>query len=526
MGNKLKVFIVEDELLIRDTLRNLLVKFEEEYQVIYAGEASDGEIALSMIQEIKPDILLTDIKMPFMDGLTLAKYAKELFPWIHVVIISGFQDFNYLQESISIGVEGYLTKPIHPDDLSEVIDRIKKNRAKKLLEQSAPKQQEKMINFEYYKEHFINKLLHGKYSADELFEREEDLNFIFMGKSFTVLSVKLTPVSQQKSFYHQLITLFSDLFQEDKQVFLTILDDFTMTGIISGNSVKDSVNKAYYVADIIQYELQKNAIQDFLIGIGSSTNRLSELVSILQATISKVMLQPYSDHHIVEITMNSKPIKNAQKKLKKMLEKDTLDLQEILDQIEKELSFEKNESPTIYKSILDTLLSYIKQLDEEAYFTVSQEYTANQLEMISQTAPLFKLTARLLLEEINKIKVNRKKKTNWTRADGIIEQCIAYLEKNFDDPNISLQSMAERLKISPAYLSTIFSQNKNITFIECLTAIRMDHAAILLETTSKKIIDITFEVGYNDPNYFSFTFKKRTGLTPKEFRKKLQLSGG
>ena len=224
--------------------------------------------------------------------------------------------------------------------------------------------------------------------------------------------------------------------------------------------------------------------------------------------------------------MNSKPIKNAQKKLKKMLEKDTLDLQEILDQIEKELSFEKNESPTIYKSILDTLLSYIKQLDEEAYFTVSQEYTANQLEMISQTAPLFKLTARLLLEEINKIKVNRKKKTNWTRADGIIEQCIAYLEKNFDDPNISLQSMAERLKISPAYLSTIFSQNKNITFIECLTAIRMDHAAILLETTSKKIIDITFEVGYNDPNYFSFTFKKRTGLTPKEFRKKLQLSGG
>lgn len=518
----LKVFIVEDELLIRESLRNLLVTYEEPHQIVYAGEASDGEIALSMMREIKPDILLTDIRMPFMDGLTLAKYAKELFPWLHVVIISGHQDFEYLQEAITVGVDGYLTKPILSKELDDVLKRIRGKREKKLLEQSNPLNQEIMIDFEYYKEHFVKKLKEGKYSADDLFEREKRLTITFVGKTFTILTAKLEPLSANKPFYYQLITRFSELFQADDHVLLTIFDNFTMVGIIAGNSFKESLNKAYYVADIIQYELRKQAIETFLIGIGSTTNRLSELASAIQKSEDALALTSFSpQQQIVELTVPSSRVpKEFSVTLMKLLEAESLNIPEILKDIETIQITDKTANPLILnQAILDTFFLWIKQMDETSYDELTQEYSSSNLEMICQTPTLFKLTSRLLLEEVERLKKQERTDGAHSRADLLIQKCVDYLRENYNNPNLSLQFLADHLELSPAYLSTIFSQIEGITFIDYLTNIRMEQAKKLLTETQHKIIDITFEIGYNDPNYFSFTFKKRNGLSPKEYRK-------
>lgn len=518
----LKVFIVEDELLIRNSLRTILTKYEQSYGIVYAGEASDGEIALSMMREIKPDILLTDIRMPFMDGLTLAKYAKDLFPWLHVIIISGYQDFPYLQEAISIGVEGYLTKPIHEEELCEVIQRARINHEKMLMDQTDPSKQEKMIDFEYYKEHFFHKLKDGKYSPNELFDRQNRLNFIFIGKYFTILVARLKPTAKDSSLYHQLITRFSELFHADNQVLLTIFDDFTMTGIIAGNHLEESLNKAYYVADIIQYELHKYPEMTFLIGIGSQTNRVSELGGLLQKhqeTLALTNDQP--SQPIIELTVPSTkiPVEIANSFMP-LLEPETLDIAALLNKIEQLRATAANVSDSTFnQAILDTIFLWIKQLDEAVCQALQQEYTDDKLDTICQTPTLFKLTSRLLLEELAQLKRQQKNPEYLSKTDKIVQQCVDYLKENYDDPNLSLQSLADYLKISPAYLSTIFSQNKQVTFIEYLTCIRMEQAKKLLAETNHKIIDITFFVGYNDPNYFSFTFKKRNGLSPKEFRK-------
>ena len=117
-----KVFLVDDEIVVREGIR---FNFPwDETQFVLAGEAPDGEIALSMLQDIKPDILITDIRMPFMDGLALCRHVTRTMPWIYIIILSGYDDFAYAREAISVGVKEYLLKPVSGQELRVVLDRI------------------------------------------------------------------------------------------------------------------------------------------------------------------------------------------------------------------------------------------------------------------------------------------------------------------------------------------------------------------------------------------------------------------
>ena len=98
-----QIFVVEDELLIRQSIRNAVEKMQGPY--VFCGEASDGEMALSMMQDLMPDILLTDIRMPFLDGFGLIRHAKAMMPWLKTVIISGYGDFEFAQKAITLGVD-------------------------------------------------------------------------------------------------------------------------------------------------------------------------------------------------------------------------------------------------------------------------------------------------------------------------------------------------------------------------------------------------------------------------------------
>ena len=119
----LKVFLVEDESVIRDGLRDGIPW--QQYGFTLVGTASDGEVALPQIRKLRPDILITDIKMPFMDGLTLSRIVTEELPETKTIIISGYDDFEYAQQAIAIGVEQYLLKPISKGALLKALRAIK-----------------------------------------------------------------------------------------------------------------------------------------------------------------------------------------------------------------------------------------------------------------------------------------------------------------------------------------------------------------------------------------------------------------
>ena len=137
----MKVFLVDDEIAIRENLRNSFPWEQNGFQLV--GEAPDGEMALPMIRDLNPDILLTDIRMPFMDGMELCAQVKRVLPWIGVVILSGYDDFAYARQAISLGVKEYLLKPITADELGEALKRVaaritEERRAASLRRDAAP----------------------------------------------------------------------------------------------------------------------------------------------------------------------------------------------------------------------------------------------------------------------------------------------------------------------------------------------------------------------------------------------------
>ena len=120
-----KVFLVDDEVVVREGIRSSFPW--EASGFVLAGEAPDGEIAWSLMQEIKPDILITDIRMPFMDGLTLSGKTAQAMPWVSTIILSGFDEFSYAKKAISLGVKEYLLKPVSALELQQALERISRH---------------------------------------------------------------------------------------------------------------------------------------------------------------------------------------------------------------------------------------------------------------------------------------------------------------------------------------------------------------------------------------------------------------
>lgn len=163
----IKIFLVEDEMIIRRGIKNSIEWEKEGYQ--FVGEASDGELAFPMILREKPDIVLTDIKMPFMDGLELSRLIRKELPETKILILSGYDEFEYAKEAIRIGITDYLLKPISSMRLLEVLDDVRRKieqerEEKELLAQYQKEMQE---NLEHEKEKFLNVFLQGTLSVGD-----------------------------------------------------------------------------------------------------------------------------------------------------------------------------------------------------------------------------------------------------------------------------------------------------------------------------------------------------------------------
>ena len=183
----LKVFLAEDEVIIRETIKKMIPWEELGFELV--GEAADGEMALPVIIRQKPDLLLTDIKMPFMDGLTLAKLAKKEIPELKIVILSGYDDFNYAKQAISIGVEDYLLKPITKNALIERLTEIR-NRYEHEKNQKEYYEKFKREMQAYEKNSnrdFFEALVSGSADMMEVYRKAEKLGLDIVSEAYNIL---------------------------------------------------------------------------------------------------------------------------------------------------------------------------------------------------------------------------------------------------------------------------------------------------------------------------------------------------
>ena len=191
----LKIFLVEDESIMRDGLRDNMPWQQFGYE--FVGEASDGEMALPLIRKSRPDVLLTDIKMPFMDGLTLSRIVAKEFPNMKIIILSGHDDFDYARQAIQIGVEQYILKPVTRETMKKVLlevrDKIESEKEKKIY---LEKFQSEMQEYEQMsRRNFFEKVFSGQMPVQDIYSEMEKLSINLDGPCFNLVMVS----AQKKS---------------------------------------------------------------------------------------------------------------------------------------------------------------------------------------------------------------------------------------------------------------------------------------------------------------------------------------
>ncbi|NLC79020.1 MAG: response regulator, partial [Ruminococcaceae bacterium] len=186
-----KVFLAEDEIVVREGLRNNIAW--EQYGFTCVGDAADGEMALPLIRQLKPDLLITDIKMPFMDGLALSAFVRRELPDTHIIIISGYDDFKYAQQAISMGVDEYLLKPITRANMAGILASLQKKLEdeREMKDYMLKFRQETQEYEQFARRRFFEKLVQGKLSAQEIYQGAEALGIDITARSYNIVMLSL-----------------------------------------------------------------------------------------------------------------------------------------------------------------------------------------------------------------------------------------------------------------------------------------------------------------------------------------------
>lgn len=414
----MKVFLVDDEVVVREGIRESFPWEETPYTLV--GEAPDGEMAIPMIRDTNPDIVITDIKMPFMDGLELCRTLRSQMPWIGIIVLSGYDEFEYARQCIRLGVREYLLKPINATDLREVLDKVSKQleEERKALEHAASLRARMGSDGKFLKEKLIGSLF-----ADEAVEEDaknvlkelSSMGCQTTASCYVVIDAAFTPTGKGQE-------AAAALAEASEGIVMSSAGKNGTRLLILGKTLDDAEEQAYAFATSLARELERCECSEIRIGIGEIVETPEEILQSFKTA-----------RHIRHLL--------------------------------------------------------VRRTDEQSLI--------------------------MGVREMGDVADDKK-------VSSIIGDAKLYMAQNFANPNLMLQDVARAVSMSKSRFSTVFSQQNGQTFTEYLIYLRLSKAKELLRGTDQKSSQIARDVGYNDAHYFSYIFKKNTGMTPSEYRVQYQ----
>lgn len=479
-----KVFIVEDEAAIRNRIKNWT--FWNEGKFCLVGDAGDGEIALKRIQNNLPDILLTDIRMPFMDGLELARQIKLRYPQVHIVLLSGYNDFEYARQAIKIGVDEYVMKPITPDKLRQVLNEIAENlRIEQIKEvqdiQSQSVREGLQTNAEMW---FAYALCHGQLDTDMAIKKAKE-------------EYHLDLLAQ----YYCVIRLCGDVKEELLQATSTMRfrrEDGTYCCILMEKSVRRIDEKLTALEEECHRQLVHllvGSIQNKITGIARSYQEITSTENTHQI-ISGDLMQ--FDRECVTDFLQSGTV----------------------DQVEAFIApFGANETfhsnlfrYFIMTSVMAEATSFIHQLEGQPKEVLSESFSldAARLQQLDEWETLD------FIRRILKKTVQYRDSAN-SRVS-TVQKSLYYIGEHLSKCDLSLNEVAEYVGWSPNYFSSQFKKAVGVNFVKFVTEKRLEQAKQLLQTSNKPICEIAELVGFGTVPYFNTVFKRNLSITPNDYR--------
>lgn len=537
--NEIKVFLVEDEMVIRRGIKNSIDWEKEGY--IFCGEASDGELAYPMIIKEKPDILITDIRMPFMDGLELCKLVKKELPNIKILILSGYDEFDYAKEAIRLGVTEYLLKPISSGKLLEALNGVSESiRREKEDKDLVRKYMEEMReNTEHEKQKFFEQMIAGNLSMADALETGKKYEMNLSAGMYNLLLFRFTLGKENRKsgeLLGEAEYAIEKLTERLEYVFEFQRGVEGWAFLLMADNEEQMSERVKELSKDLEEIMKNYSTIAYFGGIGQPVARLREieesfreaeraLAARFTMELNRIisvedirMAQNVDTLDDIEITSFGE-IEKTRTMLEKFLNNGAEDeIDEFVDVYINELPEENLKSVLMRQYIIMdayiVMMSFCEKIEGiEGEMQAQSEELKNSMKTI-QTLEEIKNYIRMLLKKI----IGVRDTISGRRYSDIIEIAKDQIRKTYMSDEISLNTIAAEVGMSPSYFSSIFSKEMGKTFVEYLTEIRMDRAKELLMCSSMKTSEIGYEVGYKDPHYFSYIFKKTQNCTPKEFR--------
>lgn len=556
-----KLLLVDDEEDVREGLLREIDWNGCGYEII--GTAENGREALEAVDKLQPDVVVTDIQMPFLNGLQLSEGIREQFPTIKIIILTGYDEFQYAQKAVKLHIDEYVLKPFSSQELVNVLVKVKGS----MDEEQAQRENVHLLQEHYrsslpvLKEVFLASLFARKVSRKEIEEKSKLYDLPLFGSQFMLSVISLdTPC-----------TFRSNLKEEEPAIRQSLQRDAEVPQ--QSLSLKDTGDSrlqlfaVYNIAEEIAYKRQLGLViihneEVVLISCDGSPDMepirrrtLLALEEVRQSVerylrftvtagagtvIHSLEEAPYAykdaiaalDYRVilgsnriiciddVEMRMKEKLCFDHWKEeaLTRCLKVGTAEeLREMLDSLFQGLTEAHISVKDFQIYVMEMLIALMKVArdagqaadaavgDELASFGRIREF--RHMEEAKQW--MLRLCARLMRH------IAADRQTSYKK---LVQAAAAFVEANYQNSELSITMMCGHLHISAGYFSSIFKKETKMTFVNYLLQLRMEKAKQYLRSTDWKTFEIAEQVGYSDPNYFSYSFKKYAGISPKQYR--------
>ena len=525
-----KVILVDDEEEVREAIRKRINW--EEIGFTVAGTAENGEEALELAEACEPDVIMTDIQMPFMDGLTLIRKLKEKIPDLRSVIFSGYDDFEFAKEAIRLEAEEYILKPVDADELRNIFSRIRE----RLDEQIRQRRNVEQLN-RYYeeirpmmKEQLIIGLLEGRELQFDLERYQRDYDLKIESSFYCAGAFRITPITEDKEILNKNLMAvslkqivcerFEDVLPVEALVYLDTV--CVLARLSSSRQYGTFVEEMDKICKIAHKALNANVSA----GIGRIYGNAESIhTSFLEAKDAfhyrifvgenqALCINDVDPTNSIEDYVSEKQIRHIMRQVKvgtkESLEKE---IRDFVDKLKKS-DINLNQLQVFYAEFMVELMrlsrGHVISISETGFGNVNTNEELAGFSSMDQFADRLLELSTILWEKISSGRLDSTKK--------LAENAKQYIADHYSESTLSVDEICSHLGVGTSYFSSVFKKETGVSFVTYLTEVRMNEAQRLLDTTEEKSYIIAGMVGYEEPNYFSYVFKKHFGISPSKYR--------
>ncbi len=551
--NMYTLILVDDEEDVREGLLDEISWEEYGFQVIERAE--NGREATELIEKCVPDVIVTDIHMPFMNGLELAEWTRNHYPNTKIIILTGYDEFEYAQKAIKLHIDEYVLKPFSSKELVDILLKVKHQ-----LDEEASNKDNLQSLIQHYRKSlpvlrgtFLSSLVSRRIPISEINEKSQSYELNMKAISYMVSIARVDYTHSDLQEVEQKLLSFSPESMKgtkDRQLQLfavlnittEISDKYDAFEVFPHNDDvvllfmdkdKDSEKTSGQMLEILE-EVRQN-VEKYLkltvtIGAGTMTNSIENVHhsynEALQALDYRLLLGnnrviwiydvETSHYRLIYEPLHYDELK--QQMLVRSIKVETA--QDVVDTVASLFSDLEMTQLTVkdcHVYVLEILTSIMKvakefRLEFDEIFGLN-EYPFAEITKFNNLNEVKLWITGICIKLMNHISKGRQSSYNQ-----LVEDAKSYIAIHYHESDISINKVCKHLHISTSYFSGIFKKEVKMTFVNYVLQLRMESAKNLLRSSNMKSFEIADKVGFIDPNYFSFCFRKKFGLTPKDYR--------